>query len=286
MPQEFISEYGLDPGDYIGRLTDEVRNRCPKFDEVRVEEALFVDDGPIDYLVWLALENYETHTFFYHDTSPNQEAIQRFIGVSPSKNEMPALKALLRKEYDIYREIENATVLELPDTYLPQLGERPRAVLGFYHNPDDDKIVSGMSGIPPHREGDIIEDVDKLVPDKSIEKFVSRTVRNVQERVEEEAERHTISAEVRDVLEQDDDFRHETSKPLPKGINPKYTGTEAELWQKPASHVEYMDGSQGFLQVWLPTDDDVALVDATAGDYDREAIVDEVRKEIETDVAV
>lgn len=47
-----------------------------------------------------------------------------------------------------------------------------------------------------------------------------------------------------------------------------------------------MDGSQGFLQIWIPVDEDeITLVRATAGDYNREAIIDAIREEIETGVA-
>lgn len=104
-------------------------------------------------------------------------------------------------------------------------------------------------------------------------------------RIEKDADRHTITADIREQLETDPDFRQETTNPLPKGIHPKYTGEPAELWQKPASKVGYMDGSQGFLQIWIPVDeDDITLVSATAGDYDREAIVDTIREEFQSTI--
>jgi hypothetical protein len=47
-----------------------------------------------------------------------------------------------------------------------------------------------------------------------------------------------------------------------------------------------MSGSQGFLQIWLPTtEEECALITATAGEYDREIIVDAIRKEFEAAVA-
>lgn len=62
-----------------------------------------------------------------------------------------------------------------------------------------------------------------------------------------------------------------------------YTDTEAELWQKPASEVDVMDGAQGFLQIWLPmTEDACALLNVTAGDYDRMNIIDTLREKLET----
>ena len=97
MPREFISEYGLDPGEYVQRLVDQFSDRCPKFAEQTVEEAIFVDDGPIDYLAWFVLDNYETHTFFYHDKNPDPTVLQQFIFFSPSENEMPKFKLLLQK---------------------------------------------------------------------------------------------------------------------------------------------------------------------------------------------
>lgn len=282
MPREFISEYGLDPGDYVEQLADQFCRRCSKVSERPIDEAIFVDDGPVDYLVWFALDGYQNHTFFYNDEDPNQEALHRFIALSPSSEEMPQFKALLQKQYGTYRELDIARLLEIPDTYLPQF-ERPRANIGICHEPGEDQIVSGISGTPRRREPEIVDDVDKIVPDKNLEKFVSRTVRAVNAKIEEDADRHTIDADIRDRLNRDPDFRHETTKPLPKGIHPNYTETEAELWQKPASRVEYMDGSQGFLQIWIPVEEEeVTLVSATAGEYDREAIVDAIREEFET----
>ncbi|MFC4451117.1 hypothetical protein [Halorussus aquaticus] len=286
MPREFISEYGLDPGDYVQQLVDQFRDRCPKFIEQPIEEAIFVNDGPIDYLAWFALDDYEHHTFFYHDDNPNQDVVRRFIFLSPSEQEMPEFKALLQKYYGVYTELEIARLLELRDTYRPQVGERPRLNLGICYNPEDDRVVSGVSGIPRPHEQDIFDDAAKIVPDKNLEKFITRTVQKVHTQVEEKADRHMISADIRTVLEDDPDFSLETTKPLPKGIHPKYTEHEAELWQKPASRVEYIEGSQGFLQIWIPTDEDeITLVNATAGKYDRKAIVDTIRDRFEATVA-
>lgn len=286
MSRKFISEYGLDPGDYIQQLIDEFRERCHRFSERPVEEAIFVDEGPVDYLVWFALDEYEQHTFFYYDPDPNPHVLQRFIAFSPNEEQMPKLKTLLRKQYGTYRELEIARLLELPDIYQPQLGNRPRANLGICHEPGNDRIVSGISGTPRIREDEILEDTDKIVPEKNLEKFVSRTVRTVNSQIEDEADRHTITADVHEQLDRDPNFRHETTKPLPKGIHPKYTDTPAELWQKPASKVEYMDGSQGFLQIWIPVDEEgITLVSATAGDYDRDEIVDAIREEFEAAIA-
>ncbi len=282
MAREFISEYGLDPGEYVQRLAGGFQDRFSKIEQRPVEEAFFVDDGPVDYLVWFVLEDYENHTFFYHDDTPDEEFLRQLILTSPSKQEMAVFKTYLQQKYETYTELDIAVLLQIRDTYLPQMGERPRANIGICHNPIDDQVISGVSGIPRMREQEIFDDMDKLVPDRSFEKFITSTVQAIQAEIEEEAERHTISGDIRPVLEQDDDFTLETTKELPNGIHPNYTGKEAELWQKPASRVDYMDGAQGFLQIWIPVDEDtIALVSATAGEYDREAIVDAIREEFE-----
>lgn len=142
---------------------------------------------------------------------------------------MPKFKLLLQRQYSEYRKREIVRLLELLDIYQPQFGERPRANLGICHEPGDDRIVSGISGTPRIREQELFEDVGKIVPDKTLEKFISRTVRTVNTQIEEDADRHTITADIRNQLEDDPNFRQETTKPLSKGIHPKYTDTEAEL---------------------------------------------------------
>jgi hypothetical protein len=283
MPQEFVSEYGLEPGDYVEELITEFCDRCPELTERPVTRAIFVDDGPVDYLVWFVLDDHEAHTFFYHDSNPDQEFLQQLLFLSPTADEMAKFEVLLRSRYETYRELDIARLLELPDTYQPQLGVRPRANLGFCHEPAEDRIVSGVSGTPRRKEQQILKDIDRIVPDRSLEKFMSRTVQSANQRIKAEADRHTIDRDVRGLLDDDSDFRQETVKPLPKGIHPTYAGEDAELWQKPASKVEYIDGSQGFVQVWLPIGEDrVALVAATAGEYDRETVVDAIREEFKT----
>lgn len=283
MPREFISEYGLDPEKYIQQFVDQILARCPEFSEQTVDEAIFVDDGPVDYLVWFALDEYNSHTFFYKDASPDKAYLQRLIFLSPTREEMATFKGFLQQQYGIYRELEVARLLELQDIYQPKLGNRPRVNLGICHEPGHDQIVSGISGTPRTNEQEIFENINKILPAKNIEKFITQSIRTINQNIEEEADRHTITANVRPRLDADGDFRHETTKPLPEGIHPKYTGDAAELWQKPASKVEYMAGSQGFLQLWIPVEaDEITLVRATAGEYDREAIVDAIREEFET----
>lgn len=285
MAREFISEYALDPEEYIHRFVDLCCDRCPKFSELHIEEAIFVDDGPVDYLVWFALDNYERHTFFYHDPDPHQEFLRRLVSLSPRQQDMPALRASLRNYYGVYRPLEQMALLGLRDTYLPQGRPRPRANLGICYNPEDDHIISGMSGTPRLREAEILEDADKIVPDKSFEKFISKTLWTLNTRIEEDADRHMIEADVWEILEADPAFRYETTKPLPRGIHPMYTDTDADLWQKPASSVESMNGSQGFLQIWLPTTEEMyALINVTAGDYDPEDVIDALREKLEETV--
>lgn len=83
MAREFISEYALNPGEYIHRFGDICCDRCPKFSEQTIEEAIFVDEELVDYLVWFALDDYEIHTFFYHDSDPHQAFLQRLVSLSP-----------------------------------------------------------------------------------------------------------------------------------------------------------------------------------------------------------
>jgi len=273
MPQEFVSAYGLEPEDYIDKLVDHFCARCPELTEVSIDEVIFVDDGPIDYLAWIAADDYDTHTFFFHDEDPNESFLQQFMALSPGAHEMDSFKSTLRE-----LETETARLLELPDSYMPQLGERPRATIGFCHEPEEDQIVSGVNALPVRQRPDILDDVAKIVPDDDIESFIEKTVWEVNRKIEEDADRHTITTDIREELKADPDFRQETTKPLPKGIHPKYTNDESVLWQKPASTVDFMEGSQGFLQIWIPVDEeDVTFVEATAGDYDREEMVDAIR---------
>ena len=246
MPREFIAEYGYDPGDYVQQLVDEIISRSSRFTECSVEEAIFVDEGPIDFLVWFALNDYKEHTFFYHDDTPEQKHSDNLSSFLRRNKQCRSSKRCYRHT----RTCTRNSRLHAPRnsrTYLPQLGERPRVNLGICHEPGTDQVVSGISAVPRLQEQDIVKDIDKLVPDDDLEKFISRTVWLVNTQIEEKADRQ-LETDIQHLLDTDPDFRFKTTKPLPKGIHPAYTGTDAELWQKPASRVHYMDGSQGFLK--------------------------------------
>lgn len=195
---------------------------------------------------------------------------------------MLKLEAYLRDRYDVYAPVETTAVLTIRDTLQLQFGTMPRAFISIVHNPEDDRIVSGVNGIPPQREEQILEDIDKLVPEKSLEKLISKTVYEYNQQIRQDAERHVLPGDVRGYVQADDHCQFQTTKPVPDGIHPNYEGQEVELWQKPAAYVDCIDGSQGFLQLWLPTNEDAtALISVTAGDYDRETVVEAVRSNIE-----
>lgn len=280
MPKEFISEYGLDPGDYVNEMLTAFQNRCEEMTEQHVEEAIFFDGGPVDYLAWFVLDDYTTHTFFYNDDDPDKEFLKRLLSAAPTREAMPKFKHLLNQRYETNTDLEIARLLVLPDVYEPQTGGRPRVNFGYYYEPNSDRIVAGLSGSPRMREPELFEDANKIIPDRDLDRFVSRTVEQVHAEIEAEADRHTIEQDIRPRLRDDPDCRLETTKPLPEGIHPKYTGEQAELWQKPASYVPSMEGSQGFLQLWVPVDEPtLTLVSVTAGNYDKENVVDAIREE-------
>lgn len=189
---------------------------------------------------------------------------------------MPRLKRALQRLYDEYAEGEHGVLIEIPDPYLPS--SDPRANIGFYHNPLTDDINSGIVTTPIDQQDRIFEDVSKLVPARDIETFVLNATRTLRTDLREEAEHHVIEGDVTEILEEDENFRLETTREIPPEIHPRYTGTEAELWQKPVSRVEYLSGAQGFVQVWIPVSDaEISLVSVTRGEFDPETAVDNVR---------
>ncbi|WP_436343696.1 hypothetical protein [Natronorubrum sp. FCH18a] len=206
----------------------------------------------------------------------DQQTLRWLLSISPQQSDMPQLKRFLRQSYESYAEGDHGVVIEIPDTYLP--GTTPKANIGFYHNPITDDVNSGIVTTPVNQQKEIFEDVAKLVPARDLETFVLNTARTLRTELREDAERHTLEGDVSTILEQDPNFRRETVREIPQEIHPGYVGTEAELWQKPVSRIDYLDGAQGFVQIWIPiTDEEVSLVSVTRGDFDRETALEEVR---------
>lgn len=279
MTSELQLDYDVDPGRQIDRLAEITHEQYPSANVRTVEEVLVADGGPVDYLGWIAFEDYQDHCFFYHDENPDQELLRLLLSISPQQSDMPALKRLLKRSYDEYGETDNGTIIEIPDTYLP--GSAPKAYVGFYHNPITDDVTSGILTEPLERQDEILEDVAKLVPARDLETFVLNVARTYRTELREQVDRHVLEDDVTSVLEDDPHFRLETVRELPEGIHPGYTGTDAELWQKPVSRVDQLAGSQGFVQVWRPQgDDDVALLSLTRGEFDHDDALDSVRSRL------
>lgn len=280
MLENIPDEYEIDPGTDIDRLAELVVEQYPDAVVHEIDEAIFVDDGPIDYLAWIALDGYNRHEFFYYDTEPDSETLQRLLSWSPDEERMRLLKAYFVANFDIVESIANAAVVEIPDPYLP--GPKPRANIAFYMRKGEDEINIGMNAAPPRHHNDIIEDIDKIVPAKDLETFARNTVHAFYDELKTTAEQHLVEGDIDGFLEDNSDFRHQTTKPLPKNIYPTYTGQDADLWQKPVSKEAAIQGSQGFVQVWVPVDaDDVGFVTVTSGEYDTEQALAAVRNNIE-----
>ncbi|WP_225335952.1 hypothetical protein [Halomicrobium urmianum] len=274
-------EYEIDPGTDIDRLAALFRDEYPDAVAHDVTEAIFVDDGPIDYLAWLALDGYDRHEFFYYDSDPDSDVLQQLLMWSPDQQEMRLLKAFFAKQYDTVKEIEAATFIEVPDPYLP--GTKPSANIAFYQNPVDDVVNVGLNATPLQREEEILSDVDRVVPAKDLETFARNIINRFYDDIEAEAERHELEGDVQSVLEDDPGFHHQTTKAIPDDVHPVYAGEPAQLWQKSISKVDTVDGSQGFVQVWVPEEhDDVGFVSVTNGAYDPEQALHDVRSQLKS----
>lgn len=97
MTSKLQLEFDIDPERQIEQIADIVCEQHPPAQARNVEEVLVVDDGPIDYLGWLALEDYQDHHFFYKDEESDRELLQWLLSISPQESDMPQLKRVLQQ---------------------------------------------------------------------------------------------------------------------------------------------------------------------------------------------
>jgi hypothetical protein len=193
---------------------------------------------------------------------------------------MRQFQAYLSSEFETVQPLEHIAFLSVPDKYLP--GAKPQANVMFYQNPLGNEVNIGLTATPLQQEEEIFADVDRLVPAKDLQTFSQNVVYEFYNELEQTAEDHLLEGEVSSLLESDSDFRYQTSKSLPDGIFPSYTGEMVELWQKPVSKEPAIDGAQGFVQIWVPDDETVGFVSLTDGDYTPREALDDVRARLET----
>lgn len=280
MPSEIPDEYEIDPGTDIDQIAALFVDEYPDAIIRDFEEGIFVDDGPVDYLAWLALDGYDRHEFFYYDRDPDPSTVRRLLSMSPDETEMSLLQAYFTKHFDVVQPIEFAAFLEVPDPYLP--GSKPGANVAFYQNPVDDVVNVGLNTTPLEREEEILDDVDKVVPAKDLETFARNVIHAFFADVEREVDRRELQGDVRGFLESDSRFQLQTEKSIPEGTHPLHDGQTAELWQTPVSNVDAVEGSGGFVQIWLPeSEDGIGVISVTDGPYDGDKALDAIRSSFE-----
>lgn len=281
MLEDIPDEYEIDPGTDIDRLAEIFVEQYPDAVRHTVDEAIFADDGPVDYLTWVALDGYSRHEFFYYDSDPDSDVLRTLLSLSPNSDDMPTLQAYLNSGFDIVEPVEHAAVLAVPDPYLP--GSKPQANVAFYQNPTGEEINIGLNATPLQKEEEILEHVDRLVPAKNLETFTRNVVYSFYDELEETAQNHLIEGDVLTFLKDDPDFRYQTTKLLPDGVYPTYTGEAAQMWQKPVSKEPDIEGSQGFIRIWVPENEtSVGFVDVTAGQYEIEQALNQIRDRVES----
>lgn len=277
MTSELQLEFDVDPESHITQIADIICEQYPKANIRSVEEVIAADCGPVDYLSWLVLEGYEEHCFFYNDENPDQESLRWLFSISPTKSDLQTLKQILQQEYDDFATDDLGVLIEIPDTYLPR--KLPKVNLGIYYNPITDELNTGIIADPISQQEQILEDVNKLVPAKDIETFVMNAARTLRTRLNQRAERHSLEGNVDAILKSDPHFNRETISEIPERIHPGYVDIDAELWQKPISQVEFLDGSQGFVQVWVPVpEDEIVVISLTRGEFDKDIALDQIRE--------
>ncbi|WP_243637840.1 hypothetical protein [Natrarchaeobius oligotrophus] len=222
MTSELQLDYDVDPGQQIDRLAEITHERYPSANVRTVEEVLVADGGPVEYLGWIAFEDYRDHCFFYHDENPDRETLRWLLSISPQRSDMPALKRVLKRSYDEYGETDHGTIIEIPDTYLP--GSTPKAYVGFYHNPITDDVTSGILTEPLERRDEILEDVAKLVPARDLETFVLNVARTYRTELREQADRHVLEGDISSLLEDDSHTGWRRSANFPRRFIPDTRG--------------------------------------------------------------
>ncbi|WP_306055360.1 hypothetical protein [Natronococcus wangiae] len=104
MTSELQLDFDVDPEIQVERFTEVVCEQYPDARARHAEEVLVANNGPVDYLGWIALEDYQEHRFFYKDDDPDQKTLRWLISISPQESDMPRLKRVLQRLYDEYAE--------------------------------------------------------------------------------------------------------------------------------------------------------------------------------------
>lgn len=136
---------------------------------------------------------------------------------SPEVGTPPRQHALLPE----LRGSRSGLPFEIPDTYNPQFSPRPRANLGFFYTPVNDAVAAGISAVPRTKEQRILEDVEKLLPTRDIDRFVKDVIQELYDQIEAEIKRHLLRADVHSDLETGSNIQFETTTSVPEDIHPE-----------------------------------------------------------------
>lgn len=268
--------------EFADRFEGDYAGPCERY---RVTAHLAVDHGITVF--YAHVTDRDEHLLLrFGDEESDQTELRRLANVirgfaGPNAGDVAgAFRTHLQANYDRIHPV-SGSVLFLRCQYAPALGGPPTMVLQAYANPASESLSVGYTSKHTDDVGTLVSCIGKNVPAATLEDYVDRLTYRIDSAMYDDRIARTVIEEVAQSSLEACGFRHQTTKPLPQSLHPEYAGTEAELWQIPASTAGWVAGSNGFVRIWrLP--DGPGIVDPVGLDGPDEEAVAETKSRLTT----
>lgn len=258
-----FEDHAVSVVDALPRYVDEFADRFEAtytgpVDRHHVTATLAVDRGITVFYAGVSDLNEQLLLPLGDDNSDPDEVarLESVVRGLSGPNATDVAEAFLTHVRTTYERVESVdgVVFRCPCRYASTLGGQPTMLLQAYANPASASLTVGYT--PKHT--DDVENLEgciaKDVPAPTVADHVDRLVHRIDTAIHEaRIERRVVEAVDRSALEARG-FRRQTTGTAPESLHPEHGGTDAVLWQVPASNADWVSGAKGFVRLWRLAD--------------------------------
>lgn len=286
----------IDPGQFIDRYIDRFAQGVDtdSFTIYEFDRMIFAErseDSLHGTLVWGAVHDFSKHIALLSDYSTESDDlndIQQYLellNTSPSQKAANNFLEYIQDNYDSIRTISENALIEIPDPTVSKIGEYPVVDVILYALPDGEVMKSieatlYSASFSVDDPDSVYAHVNKKIPSGDIYDYTDEVYQATVAEFEKNLTFNIIDNLYQNTLREAGYTKLKEAE-IPEAVNALYGGKTAAYWQKESWQVDGVDATTGFARVWFLPDENIGVIEPTAGDFDTDTAISRIRNELQ-----
>lgn len=285
----------IDSGVFIERYTDRF-TRGIEVDDVTVHEfdrMVFAkgenEDVP-EEIIWGAAGGFSRHIGLLPNADPKSirdvRTYLRQLNMQPTKQTAEAFYSYLQENFSSITTLSHSALVEIPDPKAPKVGKYPVVNVILYGHPDGTvrKSVEATlhgTGFAVDEPESVFTHIDQKTSTGDVRTYADTVYRDTLAEFRDKLTENVVSELDGSTLESAG-YTNLKEEDVPQSANRIHAGKGASYWQKEIWKVDGIDATTGFSRIWFITDEKRGIVHPSAGDFDINFAVQQIKEELQT----